>query len=172
MTLEWSNDGRMTGVSQFNFFLPLQKHPHSTSFRHSFVIWKYLEWQGMNIHNWEISFKSHFSHSHFIPSSFVVQEWWWNDGMRWNEGIFLNQGKTLNSQIHLIPPSFRHSMSISYSSYDHCNHLRVIPSFHPHSIIPSSNLNNQTGSLRGRQMDHVYASDILYSENLIHLPPP
>ena len=37
MMLEWRNDVGMTGISDFSFFLPLQKSPHSTvipSFQH------------------------------------------------------------------------------------------------------------------------------------------
>ena len=37
MMLEWRNDVGMTGISDFSFFLPLQKQPHSTvipSFQH------------------------------------------------------------------------------------------------------------------------------------------
>ena len=56
-----------------------------------------------------------------------------NDGMRVKWVIFLKQGETLHSEISLILPSFDHSLSISFSSYDHSFHLR---------IIPNSNLNN------------------------------
>ena len=45
-----------------------------------------------------------------IRLHFVIQEWWWNDRMRGNEVIFLNQGKTLDSETHLIPQSFGHSI--------------------------------------------------------------
>ena len=84
-------------------------------------------------HNWEISFNCHSSHFHIILCNFVIYEWWWNDGMRWNEGIYFNKGKTLNFKIHLIPTSFRHSKSISYSWHDHSFHLLVIPSSRSHS---------------------------------------
>ena len=124
MTEWWQNDRHL----RINFFLQLQKHPHSSSFQSFLVIWECVECQGMKKYNVEITFKSHSSHFHLIPSSFYFQEWWWNDRMRGNEKIFLNQGKTLNSEIHLIPLSFLHSLSISYSSHDHSNHLRVIPS--------------------------------------------
>ena len=47
--------------------------------------------------------------------------------MRRNEGRFLNQGQTLNSENHLIPLSFRHSMQLLYSSHGHSFHLKAIP---------------------------------------------
>ena len=84
-------------------------------------------------HNWEISFNCHSSHFHIILCNFVIYEWWWNDGMRWNEGILFNKDKTLNFKIHLIPTSFRHSKSISYSWHHHSFHLLVIPSSRSHS---------------------------------------
>ena len=41
-----TKDERYLGIQ---FFLPLKKHLHSSSFRHSFVISKCLEWQEMKI---------------------------------------------------------------------------------------------------------------------------
>ena len=75
----------------------------------------------------------------FIFSSFQAFSSFKNFWMTVKWGIILNQGKTLNSKISFIPPSFHHSLSKSYSSYDHSNHLRVIQSFNIHSnfeIIP------------------------------------
>ena len=97
--IEWWQNERYLRIQ---FFLPLQKHPHSSSFCHSFVISESLEWQGMKI----TMERYHSSVILLISNSFQSV---WNDGMRGNEGIFLNKGKTLNSEIHLIPQSFRHS---------------------------------------------------------------
>ena len=75
MMLECRNDVEMTGISEFSFFLPLQKQPHSSSFRHSNIIPSFLKWKGMKITTEGISFKSHSSHLYFIPISPVIQEW-------------------------------------------------------------------------------------------------
>ena len=75
MMLEWRNDVEMTGISEFSFFLPLQKQPHSSSFCHSNIIPPFLKWKGMKITMEGVSFKSHSSHLYFIPISPVIQEW-------------------------------------------------------------------------------------------------
>ena len=61
-----------------------------------------------------------------------------NDGMRRNEGRFLNQGQTLNSENLLIPLSFRHSISLLYSSHGHSFHLKAIPAIWGSFLIPMS----------------------------------
>ena len=116
------------------FFSPSKNNlipPHSvipTSFRHSSNEkgWK-LQWRGF--------------HSRVIPviyTSFQSVLSFKNDGMRRNEGRFLNQGQTLNSENHLIPLSFRHSMSLLCSSHGHSIHLRTIPVIWGSFLIPMS----------------------------------
>ena len=115
---EWDWNDQMIAewqVSQNSvFYLPLQNTtipPHSAIPRP----FENVRMTRNENHNGEISFKSHSSHFHFIPISFVIQEWWWNDEMTVKWGIFLKQGKTLNSELCIIPPLFYHSISMSYS---------------------------------------------------------
>ena len=106
MMLEWRNDGRMTGISEFSFFLPLQKQLHSSSFRHSNIIPTFLKWKGMIITIEVISFKSHSSHLNLLSSQSChpgITEWW---GMK---GDFWTKAKAL---------------------------IQKITSFHCHSVIP------------------------------------
>ena len=121
MLFEWRNDGRMTGISEFSFFLPLQKQLHFSSFRHSNIIPSFLKWKGMIITMEVISFKSHSSHLNFIPVNLVIRgmpEWW---GM---EGDFWTKAEALILKIS----SFNcHSMSLLYSSQGHSFHLKAIP---------------------------------------------
>ena len=106
MMLEWRNDVGMTGISDFIFFLPLQKQPHSSSFRHSNIIPPFLKWEGMKITMAEISFKSHSSHLYFIPISSVIRGMTKWGGMK---GDFWTKAKPL---------------------------ILKITSFHCHSVIP------------------------------------
>ena len=129
MRLEWWNDTRMRGVPEFIFLVHFEKHHHSTSFCHSSVIWKHFRMPRNENNNGKISFYGHSTHFYFIPISFITQEWWWNDGMRVKWENFLDKGKTLKSETHLIPPSFRHSSWITYSSEIHSFHLTLIQSF-------------------------------------------
>ena len=96
-------------VGKVYLYISVDNWMRSTSFCHSFIIWKYVRMPRNENNNAEISFYGHSIHFHFISISFVTQEWWWNDGMRVKWKIFLNQGKTLKSETHLIPPSFYHS---------------------------------------------------------------
>ena len=106
MMLEWRNDVGMTGISDFSFFLPLQKQPHSSSFRHSNIIPSFLKWKGMKDTTEQFSFKSQSSHLNSILISPVIRgmtEW---GGMK---GDFWTKAKPL---------------------------ILKITSFHCHSVIP------------------------------------
>ena len=91
----WRNDGGMTDISEFIFFLLLRKTPHSTSFRHSISLLNDKEWKLQ----WEDSIQQSFWS---FPLHSLIREWCWNDRMRPNEGSFFIQGKTLNSENSLI----------------------------------------------------------------------
>ena len=123
------------------FFSPSKNNLIPLSFRHSNIIPSFLKCKGMKITMEGISFKSHSSHLYFIQSvsqSFNQSCHSRNDGMRRNEGRFLKQGQTLNSENHLIPLSFRHSMSLLCSSHGHSIHLRAIPVIWGSFLIPMS----------------------------------
>ena len=94
--------------------------------------------------NGEIPFKIHSSHFHFIPTSIVIYEWCWNDGMRWDEGRFLNQGKTLNSETSLIRlhsvilseyPSLHTIIPFIWGSVRHSNLIPVRGQFQNHPML-------------------------------------
>ena len=126
--LEWqASQNPVFFSSSKNNLIP----PHSvipTSFRHASNEkgWK-LQWRGF--------------HSRVIPviyTSFQSVLSFKNDGMRRNEGRFLKQGQTLNSENHLIPLSFHHSMQLLYSSHGHSFHLKAIPAIWGSFLIPMS----------------------------------
>ena len=97
--LEWHwNDQMMAEweVSQNSFFSALLK---TASFLLIPSFFHHLRMTRNENHNDEISFNCHSSHFYIILSTFVIYEWWWNDGMRWNEGFFFNKGRTLSSKI-------------------------------------------------------------------------
>ena len=86
----------------------------------------------------------HSSHFHFIPTSIVIYEWCWNDGMRWDEGRFLNQGKTLNSETSLIRlhsvilseyPSLHTIIPFIWGSVRHSNLIPVQGQFQNHPML-------------------------------------
>ena len=92
-------------------------------------------------HTGKISFKTHSSHFHFIPSSFIIQEWWgmtkWGEmkGYSWSKAKHLIL-KFLSSQNHSLMPSQYPLQHIVISSL--LAHSSNISSFGCHSIIPSS----------------------------------
>ena len=122
----WQNDRMMPKweVSQNSIFLSTSKNtfipPHLVILRQFRMAWN-------ENNNGEISFRGHSIHFYSIPFTLIILECCWNDGMRVKWGIFLKQGKTLNSKISLVSPSFGHSLSKSYASYDHSIHLGIIP---------------------------------------------
>ena len=136
---EWCWNDRMTvewEVFLASLFFSTSENtlisPHSvipSSFENA---WNGVEWKITSEWYHSEGIPIIFTPFHFIPVSFIIQEWHGMTEWGWNEGHFLKQGKTLNSEISLILPSFGHSSSISSSSHDHSIHLR---------IIPNSNLN-------------------------------
>ena len=129
MMTGWRNDGKMTDISEFIFFLSLRKPPHSSSFRHSISFVNEREWK----FQWEYCIlRSFWSFSlHFVI--FRHPRMMKNDRMRGNEGSFSNKGETLNSENPSNSATFRHSIILLPSSWDHSIHLRVISSFQSHS---------------------------------------
>ena len=79
MLLKWQNDGRMSGISKFNFFADFQNHTHSSSFRHSLSFSNAQEWKlrEEGCHSYDIqfiftSFPSDLSFKNVLE--------WWNEG--------------------------------------------------------------------------------------------
>ena len=149
-------------------------HPHSvipSSFLNDETDWNEVRMSRMTI-EWYPSIVI------FIPCHFLA---FWNDeGMTEWGGmkVFLEVDKNTEFWDTSHPATIRsfqpHSFVLKLSKILLRNDVRMTEMALEcyHSIIPSWNINNQTGSLRGRQRDQVFASDISRSVNLIPLPPP
>ena len=132
----WRNDGGMTDISEFIFFLPLRKPPHSTSFRHSISLLNDTEWKLQ----WEDSIQQSFWS---FPLHSLIREWCWNDRMRPNEGSFFIQGKTLKSEnslirLHSVIPSWYSLLNriipFIWGSFRHSNLIPVQGLFQNHPM--------------------------------------
>ncbi len=123
MMFKWSNDCRMTGIWKFKFFSSPKNPFIPPPFGHLYIILKCQGWHGM-----EFTMERYDSGVILV----ICTPFWqsrmmekWRNEEEWR-GIFF-QGKTPIYEITIIPPSFRHSISICHVSRDHSCHLRIIP---------------------------------------------
>ena len=129
MILEWRNDGGMRGFPKSWFLVDIKTTliPPRSAIPSPFSNdkeWK-LQWRDTI----QDAFQSFSLHSSLYRHLWMMLEW--RNEVRWREIFKTRQNPLFWNLSHSA--TFRHSVWISFSSYDHSIHLRVSSSFQPHS---------------------------------------